>query len=83
MSLKGVELSSSRFQAVNQPSQFRLIVRCFVLVDDVALSEFVKSRRYGFEQLNGHCMVGSGTQFFNKVPRCYVLIAVLQPLLFA
>lgn len=75
------ELSVSRLEAIHQPSQFRLVVGRFVPVDDIALGEFVKSRRYGFEQLNGHGVVGGGTQFFYKVPGRNVLVAVQQPLL--
>ena len=62
--------------------QARLQIGCFVLVDDVALGEFVKHGAHERQQRSGLLRVSRRTKLADSIASCLVLVAVAVALLF-
>ena len=66
-------------ELVDVDSQLRFEVGCLVVVDDIALSQFVQHRAYLRQQCGSSCFVGSSTQVANGVAGglCIIVVASL------
>ena len=64
-------------EALDMLCQLRLEVGCFVLVDDVGLSQFVEHLLNAGIELFSFFLVGHGAQFANGVAHRFCIVAVV------
>ncbi len=66
-------------QAVHMVGQLGLQVGGFVLMDDMALGQFVEHSNHFRIKIRGFLFVSGLSQLLNRITRCLCIITIMQP----